>query len=203
MSRKIARALDRCAQFLADRKGMAAVEFAYLVPLLMLMTFGTFEISRALLMHKRYQRTTAMVGDLIAREEKLGTNSAEAKSALDGIMRSAEHVMVPYGTSPLRMGIMQLRAASNDANKTTVEWSYSYHGKTVKSCPTIKAMPETGMISAGNAVIVIETEYDYTPYLRNILPGLITAMTWQDTMVFAPRDGSVDYGSTQPGNCPS
>ncbi len=203
MPRHINPLTRHCVRFLSDRKGMAAVEFAYIVPLLMLMIFGTFELSRALLMHKRFQRTTAMVGDLIAREEQLGTNSAGAKSALDGIMRSAEHVMEPYSTAPLRMGIMQLRAASNDANKTTIEWSYSYHGKTVQNCPTLKAMPETGMITAGNAAIVIETEYDFEPYLRDIIPGLIDAVTWEDTMVFAPRDGSVDYGSTQPGNCPS
>jgi Flp pilus assembly protein TadG len=48
--------------FLLNSSGVAAVEFALLAPLLMLMTFGTFEITRALIAHKRFQRATAIVG---------------------------------------------------------------------------------------------------------------------------------------------
>lgn len=192
----------RLATFLADKSGIAAVEFAYLVPILMLMTFGTFEVARGLIVHKRFQRTTAMVGDLVAREEQLGTNVAEAAAALDGIMRAAEHAMRPYSTTPLKFGIVQLRAAINDATKTTVEWSYSYHGKSVQACPTEKAMPTAGMVTAGNAAVLVESEYTYTPVLLNILPGLSQVMNWQDSMVFAPRDGSVDYGNVPIGTCP-
>ena len=105
----------RIRGFLADASGIAAVEFAYIAPLLMLMTFGTFEISRALIVHKRFQRATAMVGDLVSREEQLGATYPEAKAALDGIMLSAQHVMEPYTSTPLRMAITQLRASSSDA----------------------------------------------------------------------------------------
>ncbi len=61
-------------RFFANSSGVAAVEFAYLAPLLMLMTFGTIEVARALTVHKRFQRATAMVGELIAREESLGAS---------------------------------------------------------------------------------------------------------------------------------
>ena len=110
--------------------------------------------------------------------------------------------MRPFSTSPLKMGIMQLRASPTDATKTTVEWSYSYHGKAVVTCPTPKALPAAGMITKGNAAIVVESDYTYTPLLLGILPNLIKVMNWSDTMVFAPRDGSVEYGNTQPGQCP-
>jgi Flp pilus assembly protein TadG len=194
----------RIRGFLADASGIAAVEFAYIAPLLMLMTFGTFEISRALIVHKRFQRATAMVGDLVSREEQLGATYPEAKAALDGIMLSAQHVMEPYTSTPLRMAITQLRASSSDAKKTNVEWSYSYNGMPVTNCPLAKNMPAWDMITKGNAAIVVEAQYQYTPLLTNIIPNLIKQMNWSDTMAFSPRYGSVFYGqATQNTVCPT
>jgi hypothetical protein len=144
-----------------------------------------------------------MVGDLVAREEQLGTTSATAKDELDGIMRSAEHALWPYSSTPLQVGILQVRANASDATKTTVEWSYSYHNKVVTKCPNTKAMPATNMVTAGNAAILVESAYQYTPLLTNLVPGLST-MNWADTMTFAPRYGSVFYGqSTQNTSCPT
>ena len=193
----------RLRSVLSDVSGTAAIEFAYLVPLLMLMTFGTFEMARALMAHKRFQRATAMVGDLVAREEELGTTPSEAVSALDGIMRSVQNTMAPYSATPLKMGVTQLRASSTDATKTTVEWSYSYNSMSVMSCGQSKSMPATNMVTAGNAAIVVEARYQYTPLLTNIIPGLITQMNWSDTMTYTPRYGSVFYGqATQNTKCP-
>jgi Flp pilus assembly protein TadG len=194
----------RLRGFLDDVSGIAAVEFAYIAPLLMLMTFGTFEISRALIVHKRFQRATAMVGDLVSREEQLGATYPEAKAALDGIMLSAQHVMEPYSSTPLRMAITQLRASSSDAKETKVEWSYSYNGMPVTNCPLAKNMPAWNMITKGNAAIVVEARYQYTPLLTNIIPDLIKQMNWSDTMTFSPRYGSVFYGqATQNTVCPT
>ena len=65
-------------------------------------------------------------------------------------------------------------------------------------------MPASNMITKGNAAIVIEAQYQYTPLLTNIIPGLIKQMSWSDTMTFSPRYGSVFYGqATQNTTCPS
>lgn len=194
----------RIRGFLDDVSGIAAVEFAYIAPLLMLMTFGTFEISRALIVNKRFQRATAMVGDLVSREEQLGATYPEAKAALDGIMLSAQHVMEPYTSTPFRIAITQLRASSSDPKNTNVEWSYSYNGMPVTKCPLAKNMPAWNMITKGNAAIVVEAQYQYTPLLTNIIPNLIKQMNWSDTMAFSPRYGSVFYGQAMQNTvCPT
>jgi Flp pilus assembly protein TadG len=199
---KIAKSRLRC--FLADAAGVAAIEFAYLAPLLMLMTFGTFEMSRALIVHKRFQRASAMVGDLVAREEQLGSTQSQAASALQGIMTAAQDVMTPYSFTPLQMAISQIRASSTDATITKVEWSWSYNNMPITSCGTQKSMPAANLITTGNAAIVVEAAYKYTPLLTNIIPGLIRQMSWSDTMTFAPRYGSVFYGQpTQNTSCPA
>jgi len=179
--------------FAADTTGVAAVEFAFLAPLLMLMTFGTIEVSRALMAHKRFQRATAMVGDLVSREKQIGSDTSSANLALTGMLNSAQHAMKPFSATPLKIGITQLRASSTDATVTTVEWSWSFNSMDIKNCGDKKSMPDKNMISKGDAAIVVEANYTYEPLLANIVPGITKTMTWSDTMTFAPRWGAVYF----------
>jgi Flp pilus assembly protein TadG len=187
-------AKKRLRSFFSDVAGVAAVEFACLAPLLMLMTFGTFEVSRALLVNKRFQRATAMVGDLVSREKQIGDSPTDASDTLSGMLVSAEHVMQPYSSAPLQMAISQLRASSTDATKTTIEWAWSYHNMPIGVCGQPKSLTNQNIVTKGNAVIVVEAKYSYKPLLTKIIPGLIGDMTWTDTMMFSPRYGSVFYG---------
>jgi Flp pilus assembly protein TadG len=189
--------------FLSNTSGVAAVEFALLAPLLMLMTFGTFEISRALIAHKRFQRATAMIGDLVAREKQIGATATDASDTLDGMLVSAEHVMKPFSSSPLQMAITQLRASSTNADQTKVEWAWSYHAMEISDCGDAKSMPDKNMVSKGDAALVIEAKYTYQPLLAQIIPGLSATMTWSDTMTYSPRWGAVFYGQdTLNTKCP-
>jgi Flp pilus assembly protein TadG len=180
-------------RFGANTAGVAAIEFAYLAPLLILATFGTFEVARAVLMHKRFQRVSAMVGDLVAREQQIGTNVSLARAEMDGIMKSAKHVMSPFKTNSLKVSVMSIRAKSDDATKTKIEWSYGYQGGAEPAQCSNKGMPATGMITQGNAEVMVEAEYTYTPLLANLVPGFSNAITWKDTITHSPRNSCVDY----------
>ena len=182
--------LDR---FRENCTGVAAIEFAYLLPLLLMMTYGVLEASRAVMMHKRFQRATAMVGDLVAREETIGDSAGTAKKQMDGIMEAAKHTIEPYDVSTLKMGVTVIQADSNDATKTTVAWSYPYNNYPVASCGASKSMPAAGMLSKGNASVLVESEYTYSPILTNLVPGFGVKMTWKDRIAHAPRGRCPDY----------
>ena len=191
-------------RFGVNTAGVAAIEFAYLAPLLILATFGTFEVARAVLMHKRFQRVSAMVGDLVAREQQIGTNVNQARAEMDGIMASAQHVMKPFSTTTLKVSVMAIRAKSDDATKTKIEWSYGFQGGAEPAQCANKGMPATGMITQGNAAIMVEAQYTYTPLLANLVPGFSNAITWKDTITHSPRNSCVDYaGQNCVLNCPS
>ena len=190
-------------RFGANTAGVAAIEFAYLAPLLLLATFGTFEVARAVLMHKRFQRVSAMIGDLVAREQQIGTTINEAQAEMAGIFASAQHVMKPFNTTSLKVSVMSVRAKSTDANNTKIEWSRGFQGGSEPSQCSNKALPATGMITQGNAAILVETEYTYTPVFANLVPGFSNAITWKDTITHSPRNSCVDYaGQNCVLNCP-
>ncbi len=177
-------------KFAIDRKGVAAVEFAYIAPLLILALFGTVEVSRAVMMHKRFQRVSAMIGDLVSREQTIGTAPGQAAAILNGMMLSAQHVMAPFSTADLQIEINSLRAKIDNAGQTRSEWTYkSAQGSAVSSC-TNKAMPSAGMLNAGNTAIVVDAQYKFRPLLSKLVPGFRTAMTWNDTITHSPRRAS-------------
>lgn len=194
----------RFYDLLRDTRGVAGIEFAFLIPILIALSFGVFELTREVLVHKRVQKATDTVADLVAREQLLGNDVNASRAALDGVIRAARHTMFPYPTSPLKFGIMQLRANINNADNTTVEWSYNHNGKAdVPSCPAKKDMPQKGMIGKGNAVILVESEYRYVPILpASLAPWINGFATFQDQMFYAPRNGTVDIKSPPtPGSC--
>jgi Flp pilus assembly protein TadG len=204
---ELSRLISRFRSLLRDRSGIAAVEFALLAPVLMLMTFGTFEITRALIVHKRFQKATAMIGDLVAREQQLGANSTDAKNQLDAMMIAAVQAMAPYSSSPLQMGIYQFRANSTDATKTRIEWAYAYNYMIIQPCSltyTSNKLVPANLISKGDAAIIVDAKYQFSPLLKNLLPDVIKNMTWSNTATFSPRYGSVFYGqATQNSVCPT
>ena len=173
--------------------GVAAVEFAYLLPVLIMMTYGVIEASRAVMMHKRFQRSVAMVGDLVAREETIGNNTSSAKAQMDGIMKAAETVMRPYDISTLKVGVTAVQADPNNASITKVAWSYPYKSYPVLACSATKAMPAAGMITKGNSAILVEAEYTYKPILTNLVPGFKLSVVWKDQIAHAPRSRCPDY----------
>ncbi len=183
-----------------DSQGAAAIEFAYLAPLLLLMLLGTIEIGRAVSMDRHFSMVTSATGDLVAREEWLGTSSSDAKANLDSMMNSIEHMMKPYDASSLKLGVFQVRASPDDANDTRVEWSYSYNGESVPSKCQTYALP-SGLIDKGGSAIVVESSYVFHPLFADFVPGITGDMTWTDKSFHSPRNSCVDY--VEGDNCSS
>lgn len=177
-------------KFAIDRKGVAAVEFAYIAPLLILALFGTVEVSRAVMMHKRFQRVSAMIGDLVSREQTIGTAPGQAAAVLNGMMLSAQQVMAPFSVADLQIEVNSLRAKVDNAGQTRAEWTYRSAQSTAVSSCTNKPMPSNGMLNAGNTAIVVDASYKFTPLLSKLIPGFRTAMTWTDTITHSPRRAS-------------
>jgi Flp pilus assembly protein TadG len=180
-------------------QGTAAVEFAYIAPLLALMLLATIEFGRAINVDRQFTMATNTAGDLVAREEWLGKSSSEAKANLDGMMQSIKHIMQPYDASTLKLAIFSVRASTTNANDTKVEWSYSYNGKTTPSKCQSYALP-TGLIGKGGSTIVVEASYLFKPLFTDLVAGL-GSMTWTDRSFHSPRNACVDY--VEGDNCSS
>ena len=197
---RLSRILSVPLAILRCSRGAAATEFAYLAPLLLLMMLGTIEIGRAVNMDRHFSLATSTTGDLVAREEFLGTTKSNADANLASMMDSIKHMMQPYESSSLELAVFQVRASPDDANDTRVEWSYSFNGHSKPSRCQTYALP-SGIIQKGGSAIVVESSYVFHPLFADFVPGITGDMTWTDKSIHSPRNSCVDY--VEGDNCSS
>lgn len=167
--------------------GVAAVEFGLIAPVMLIMLIGTIEVSRAISMDRRFGLATAMVGDLVAREEEMTADN------LNAIYDIVAHVMEPYDSSSMKIAVIPVKAASDDKTNTKVYASASnrpsLHGKLAPAACSNYGLT-AGLVDKGESVIVVESSYDFKPIIVN---DLIAAKTWTDKAVLSPRNSCVDF----------
>ena len=189
-------------RFSKDTRGVAAVEFAFVLPVLCVMLLGTVEVARAIDADRRFGNATAMTTDLIAREQDI------TDADLDGMMLSIEHMMKPYDADELKLGVIAVRAPITPGNPPVVEWSYSHKGKEVPAKCSNYTLPN-GLVSPGSRVVIVESSYGFTPLFvnwqgkarlgtgpvqENMSGGLIN---WEDKATFTPRSDCVHNATHQ------
>lgn len=148
-----------------DRRGLSAVEFALLAPIIILFYFCLAEFCQGYMAQKRMGHATSMVGDLVARTDTL--NGTE----VDDILAIGALIMKPFSASPLRQRVSSVVV---DANMTArVDW---VRGSAIPNKPLAKGsvvtLPAGVVSSPGDSVIMSEAIYDYDSPARYLMPSV-------------------------------
>lgn len=163
---------------LADRRGVSAIEFALIAPVLLIMYVGAVEFGNALTINRRVATVTSTAADLVAQEKSTTT------AGLEDVAKAATSILSPYPTSPLKIVLSSIVADQN--NKGKVTWSYASNGGTPRAKNSNYNVPP-GLTQANSSVIVAEVTYDFTPLLN--LTGLPNPgfFKMSDTFYARPR----------------
>ena len=142
-----------------DRRGVSAIEFALIVPALILLYVGTVEISNALTVYRRTAQVAATAADLTAQVRDV------TKDDIKDIQAAASSILTPYSTDPLKIVLSSVVA--DDKNNGKVDWSCASKGgaRANNSSYNVPA----GLTEPDSSVIVAEIKYTFTP-----LVGLTT-----------------------------
>jgi Flp pilus assembly protein TadG len=145
-----------------DRKGVAAIEFAFIAPLLLVTYFMTMEISQGLEVSKKTGRIAIIVGDLVTQQQSLN------KSDLDAIMKIGEAVIQPYNRSKPSVYLTAIEITDESTPKAKVSWSRKLVGGAASTYLTagtiVTTVPATLMVR-GSFLIRAESTLEYTPVL--------------------------------------
>ena len=158
-------ARDLYRRWRGDRKGIAAVEFAFIVPIMMVMFIGAVEMSQAITVDRRVTQVASSTADLVARKETSISNAE-----ITDILRIGGFIMAPYDQSPLQVVVRNVTSSSNDATVTKQSWQCTYSGAGVNPTPACSCMNTTydipaGLVTTNDSVVVAEATYTYTPIL--------------------------------------
>jgi len=154
--------IDRILTAIKDRAGVAAIEFALLVPILATILFGLFEGSQAVLAYMKLIDSTQTFADLVSQQQSV------ASSDIDNFYAGAQAVMAPFPTGSLGFVITSVTYDPN-TGAASVAWQDTRNATPAGSVATMAA----GYGNKGESVIVVQGSYGYSSLLHLVLPGSI------------------------------
>jgi Flp pilus assembly protein TadG len=166
----------RLSRFWRDRRGASAVEFALIVPILILFYFGMAELTEAMMAQRRLSHLTASIGDVVARDQKF------TDARRDDVFSAGKIMMSPFPTSTLRMCIVSI--ASNAQGQDRVVWVEKSNGPL--DCPAANDVVDipVQVLPASQSVIMSKASYEYRSVFQLIIPK---ALTFRRTFYLRPR----------------
>lgn len=148
-------------RFVRAERGVAAIEFALILPFMLVVYLGSMEASTLISVDRKVQSVAGTIGDLVARAD--GTLTA---TQIQDYFRAASGIMTPYSSDP----VLQVVTAVNVQNgEATVAWSRQYKDGVYSAItPHAENAPyplpaEMIAISGEQTVIVGEASYSFTP----------------------------------------
>ncbi|MES2254333.1 MAG: TadE/TadG family type IV pilus assembly protein [Pseudomonadota bacterium] len=164
-----------------DQRGLAAVEFALILPILLMMFLGLIEFSQALGVRAEVINMSSTGGDLVAQK------SAASGADLDTVFSAVTAMLFPNDASQATITISSV-IDGGAGNSPKVAWSCSkglVPAALSKGSAPSPAIP-AGFIVAGKggSVIWSRVTYRYNSFLVYYLPAWTT---WTNDFYLKPR----------------
>jgi Flp pilus assembly protein TadG len=202
MSKMWLRARLSATGLLRDRSGIAATEFAVIVPLMLVMFFGTVEFSIAVAIDRK---VTLMARTLVDLTSQAGSvNDAD----IANFRGASSKIMLPY-TTPIypapntTISELYIDPATGAAR---VQWSQGSQPRSVGTSVVIPAsliaLDTTGKIIPNQYLLFSEVNFLYTPAIGYVMKS---GVTLSDVAYTRPRQSTCVYypATPSPANCPT
>ncbi len=157
-----------------NEKGVSAVEFALIAPVMVLIYFGCIELSLLMRADRRVTSTASSLGDLTARLVTV------TDADMQDLYNAATVLMEPYPASSTRMRITSV--VDNGDGQTRVDWSDGFN--MTPYAPNTAITIPAGIVVSPGSVIVAEVEFDYVSSVGMVLDA---SRTVKDTFYLRPR----------------
>jgi Flp pilus assembly protein TadG len=170
----IARARRPIRRLLRDKRGVSAVEFAMLLPLMVTLYLGGVEVSQAIAIDRKTTLLARSLGDLVAQATTV------SNADMTNILNATAAIIVPYDDTKLKITVSSVTIDANGAAK--IAWSDTKNG-TVRTVGSPVTLP-TALNTPSSSLIWAESEYAYTPTIGYVITG---TMNLKDQIYMRPR----------------
>ena len=164
-------------RFRDEHHGTAAVEFALIFPVLLIIYFGLIELSNALETKRKVENAANLTGMLVAQATTVNN------AYIDNVFEATRMAFEPINVAPLKVVVTSVvREFVNGNYVNRVAWSES-HGTGASSRAVGSVLNPPGNILADNrGIILTEVEYTYSRVLastafNNYVPNTMTFST--------------------------
>ncbi len=177
MARKTLPAWCKIRHFLREAKGVSAVEFALIAPVMAVMYFGSVELSFMMQQDRKVTTAAATLGDLTSRAAVITDDD------MDDIIQATRMIMQPADITNARIRVTSL-VDKDDDGVLKVDWSDA-RNMTAHPEDQVMTVPED-IVPIGGSVILAEFEYDFESPLGFFVTEKINL---GDSFYLRPRRG--------------
>ena len=171
LSRSLSQRFHRFAQ---DARGVSAVEFAMLLPLMLTLYLGTVEVSQGVSIDRKVTLTTRTVADLASQASSI------AAADMTNIFNASSAVIQPYDSTKLKLVVSQITIDANSSAK--IAWSCT-QGGTRHAVGAAVTLP-SALLVPSTSLIWSEVSYSYTPTIGYVVTGTLNL---SDQIYMRPR----------------
>jgi Flp pilus assembly protein TadG len=155
-------AIMKLRRLIRDRRGVSAVEFALILPLMLSLYLGGDELGHGLTIARKVTHVSSSLSDLVTQATSISNTD------MTNILNAAASVIEPYSTSNLTIKISEYYIDAN--KKVTVKWSDAYHTTALSVGATISNLPAS-LLTASTYLVTAEVHYSYKPTVGYIMTG--------------------------------
>lgn len=170
------------SSLLRKDKGVAALEFAIILPILLLTLIGLYDVGEYVFCNIKMNRTAQNLSNAITRED---LTSAE----LTAILQAAPLIAQPFNFSSGEGNVIVTSVSNPSGEGAQVMWKQAYPGGTGGSRINPGSLPGGLILDANETVIFTEVFYTFQP----LLPGYIfsDALDVYALAAAVPRKGNM------------
>jgi len=161
--RDLGLALSNFFGFASDAEGVAAVEFAIVLPFMLTLYLGSIEAGDGMAVQFKTALATRAVADITSQYTSIDN------STMTGILGAAATVVAPYPASGMVVTISEI--TTNSTGHGTITWSDSLNG-TAHAVGQSVTLPVALQI-ANASLIWSEVTYPYQPTFGYVLTSTI------------------------------
>jgi Flp pilus assembly protein TadG len=191
-----------CRRFAVSTRAVAAVEFAMILPVLLVLFLSSFDAANGISVYLKVRAATFSLA-AITNQYGDGTNPTAipiATADMTGITSATAAVLAPYSTTPLVMTVSQIHATS--ATQAVVSWSNSVNGTALTTGAPFN-LPANIAANTCNGTypcyfILASVSYTYTPAFGSFLTGPIVL---SDSLYVTPRVSVCVMYNGAPASC--
>ncbi|MDA8049942.1 MAG: pilus assembly protein [Rhodospirillales bacterium] len=161
-----------------DCAGLAAVEFALVLPIMLLLYFGIVEFTQAITVDRLVGLTAETVTNLVTQYTTIS-----ASTQMPDILDASKQVLAPYSSASATVVVSCITVDSN--GNATVAWSQALNG-TARTAGQPFTLPAAFDIPS-TSVIFGEVTYPFTPLFDYLNLGSIDLYA---SVYMVPRDAT-------------
>jgi Flp pilus assembly protein TadG len=171
-------AIARCQmRFAGDRRGVSAVEFALLLPVMVTLFLGSVEASQGIATDRKVELTAHTLADLASQYTDI-TNAE-----MSNLLNAGSAIIAPYSAAKLSEVVSEI---SIDAQgNATVVWSDTLNGTALTVGQTINV--PASLAVPNTYLVVAQVQYNYDPTYGYVMTGTVSL---SDQSFMRPRESA-------------